>query len=45
MANKERFEGEVKNGKKDGEGTYYYVNGDIYKGGWVGNLKHGNGLE
>lgn len=27
----------------DGEGTYYYLNGDIYAGTWKANKKHGQG--
>ena len=29
-----RYFGELKNGKKDGKGVYYYNNGDRYEGNW-----------
>jgi hypothetical protein len=30
-----RYEGMFKQGKRNGEGTYYYATGEIYKGGWI----------
>eukprot|EP01065_Artemidia_motanka_P010306 TRINITY_DN15444_c0_g1_i1.p1 TRINITY_DN15444_c0_g1~~TRINITY_DN15444_c0_g1_i1.p1 ORF type:complete len:244 (+),score=49.37 TRINITY_DN15444_c0_g1_i1:310-1041(+) len=30
----ERYEGQFHRGMRDGEGTYYYSNGDIYDGPW-----------
>jgi hypothetical protein len=35
--------GEVKEGLREGYGTYNYTNGDKYDGQWQGNLKHGVG--
>lgn len=41
--NGDKYVGEVKNGVREGYGTYYYHNGDKYEGMWVGNKKHGTG--
>jgi hypothetical protein len=30
--------------KMDGEGTYYYANGDIYAGSFSEGKKHGQGM-
>ncbi len=30
-------------GKPNGEGSYFYANGDIYSGNWVNGVKSGNG--
>jgi len=38
-----RWTGEWKNDKKEGEGRYTYVNGDVYSGEWVNGRKHGYG--
>ena len=29
--------------KKTGEGVYKYASGDVYKGSWSNDLKHGQG--
>ena len=31
------------NGSKEGEGVYYYMNGNTYKGSWKKDKKHGYG--
>ena len=36
--------GEWENDERNGEGTYYYVNGDMYVGEWKDNCKHGKGV-
>ena len=41
--NGETYEGEFKDGLRDGHGKYTYVNGDVYEGDWVENFKHGIG--
>ena len=41
--NGDYYIGEFKEGRWDGEGTYYYKNGDRYKGKWKDNLKYGKG--
>jgi hypothetical protein len=38
-----RYQGEVKNGLRDGFGTYTSTEGIIYEGNWSNGLKHGNG--
>jgi hypothetical protein len=38
-----RYEGYVKNGKKHGQGTLYFKNGDKYIGEWREDKKHGQG--
>ena len=38
------FEGEYKNGIRNGEGTYYYNNGLRYEGEFVNGLREGNGV-
>ncbi len=30
-------------GRKEGEGVYRWMNGDVYEGGFVKNVKHGRG--
>ena len=37
------YTGNRKNGKKDGAGTYRWVNGSSYDGQWKNDLKHGVG--
>ena len=37
-------EGEMKNGKKDGRGTFYSANGQKYVGDWVDDKKTGQGV-
>jgi len=39
------YVGEVKNGKRNGQGTYYYANGCKYEGQWKEDKKHGQGTE
>ncbi len=39
----DRYEGEWKDGKRDGRGTYYSANGDRYEGQWKDNKQHGRG--
>lgn len=29
---------------KEGNGVYYYTNGNKYEGGWKNDLKHGHGV-
>ena len=41
--NGDKFQGEIKNGIRDGFGTYYYHNGDKYEGMWLKGKKHGMG--
>ena len=35
--------GQMKDGKKHGQGKMTYTNGDVYEGQWVNNKKHGQG--
>lgn len=42
-SNGEEYQGEMKDNKRHGFGTYYYFNGDKYEGNWYSNLKHGKG--
>jgi hypothetical protein len=37
------YEGEVKNGKRNGKGTFYYSWGALYCGEWKDDRKHGKG--
>jgi hypothetical protein len=39
-----RFEGMFKEGKKNGEGTYYLFDGTVYKGEWVNGRIEGEGV-
>ena len=39
-----QYEGMWYRGEQKGEGTYYYSNGEIFKGSWVGGKKHGKGI-
>lgn len=39
-----RYEGEFKNGKKDGEGTFEWGNGNKYIGSWKSGKQHGIGI-
>ena len=38
------YEGEYKNGLRNGEGTYYYAQGLRYEGDFVNGLREGNGV-
>lgn len=35
------YEGQWKQGKREGNGTLYYTNGDVFQGFWKDDLKHG----
>jgi len=37
------FEGGLKNGRKDGVGTYVWADGQRYSGDWLDDLQHGRG--
>ena len=39
----DKYVGELKGGKRNGFGTYYWKNGDKYIGEWKDNLSHGKG--
>lgn len=39
-----RYEGDFKNGKKDGEGTFEWPNGNKYIGSWRDDKQHGDGV-
>ena len=39
-----RYEGDFKNGKKDGEGTFEWPNGNKYVGSWRNGKQHGIGV-
>ena len=39
-----RYFGELKEGKKDGKGVYYYNNGDRYEGNWKEGVREGKGI-
>ena len=39
-----RYEGEVKNGKREGKGIMYYNNGDRYEGDYKNDKKEGKGI-
>ena len=34
FSNGEKYVGNLIEGEKSGQGTYYYINGNIYKGEW-----------
>jgi len=38
-----RYDGEWKNDKSDGYGSFYYANNDIYEGEWKNSKKNGRG--
>ncbi|EFC49811.1 COG4642 domain-containing protein [Naegleria gruberi] len=38
------YEGSFSEGKREGQGTFYYADGSYYSGEWYQNLKHGNGI-
>ena len=42
--NGDRYEGDWRNGKKEGKGIYYYNNGDRYEGDWRNDKKDGKGI-
>lgn len=35
------YEGDVKDGRRHGRGTYRYLNGDSYQGQFFDNMRHG----
>ena len=39
----DKFEGQFKDGKRNGLGTYKFANGDVYKGQFKDDLKNGQG--
>ena len=39
-----KYEGEWKNKKKHGKGSYYYANGVEYVGDWENNMQTGQGV-
>ena len=39
-----RYEGDFKNGKKDGEGTFEWPTGIKYIGSWINGKQHGTGI-
>ncbi|EAR99464.1 protein kinase (macronuclear) [Tetrahymena thermophila SB210] len=41
--NGSRYEGEVRNGVRDGKGKYYYNNGGYYEGSWKDGKMNGQG--
>lgn len=42
-SNKEQYEGEFENSKRNGEGEFIYQNGNIYIGSWFDDLPNGVG--
>jgi len=40
-----RYEGEVKNGLREGKGIYYHNNGGRYEGDWKNDKREGKGIE
>jgi len=42
--NGDRYDGDWKNGKKEGKGIYYYNNGNRYEGDWKNDLREGKGI-
>lgn len=38
-----RYEGALKDGKRDGHGTFHYANGNVYVGAWKNDKRHGEG--
>ena len=39
-----KYEGDFKNGKKDGAGTFEWPNASKYIGAWRDDKQHGNGI-
>lgn len=39
-----KYDGDFKNGKKDGEGTFEWPNGNKYIGSWRNDKQHGVGI-
>lgn len=42
--NGNRFEGELKDGKKEGPGKYISTNGNVFEGNFKDDMKHGFGV-
>lgn len=42
--NEHKYEGEFKNGKFDGQGTFFFVSGEKYIGEWKNGLQQGYGI-
>jgi hypothetical protein len=42
-ANRDTYNGSIRNEKRHGEGTYTWANGDVYTGAWVDNYRTGEG--
>lgn len=40
----EKYEGEMRFGRNNGQGTYVWANGNKYDGGWKDDKKHGRGV-
>lgn len=45
LANGDKCEGFWDNDKLQDKGIYTKANGEIYKGNWAENIKHGKGIE
>lgn len=39
----DRYEGELRSGRENGRGTYYWTDGASYQGQWQNGLAHGQG--
>lgn len=39
----EKYVGDMKEDKFNGNGTFYYANGDVYIGSWLDNTRSGEG--
>ncbi len=44
MTINEQLVGQYKDGKQNGKGTYYFVNGHKYTGDWVDHQESGEGV-
>ena len=42
--NKEAYEGDLKDGKREGLGVLVFANGDRYEGDWKNGKRHGRGI-
>ena len=42
--NNGRYEGQFRNGKREGKGIYYYNDGNRYEGDWKNGIKEGKGI-
>ncbi len=40
-----RYEGQMNNGSRHGQGIFYYLDGRVFKGSWVDDLITGQGVE